>query len=120
MLFCYDLQHREAIETVREFVSYIYAGNAIRYSNALNYSALQAARNAYTQYIAEHAYDSELPEYFVFKADNTRFVPIHNGNIIEVCYGVEAALSVMSDDLDPSKLRATDINNLWIYEDDFD
>lgn len=109
----------ESIDTVIEFISYIYAGNAVRYSNALDSTALQAARNAFTEYMLEHAHDSEIPEYFVFKADNTRFVSIHDGGTMRVHYSVEAALSAMLADPDPSKLTATDINDLWRYDETF-
>ena len=106
----------KSIDTISEFISYIYAGNAVQYSNILDSVAEQAARNAFMEYMINHISDSGIHGYFVFKADDSRFVPINDGNIEGVYYSIEAALSAMLDNLDPSRLSASDVNDLWIYE----
>lgn len=106
----------KSIDTISEFISYIYAGDAVQYSNILDSVAEQAARNAFMEYMINHISDSGIHGYFVFKADNSRFVPINDGNIEGVYYSIEAALSAMLDNFDPSRLSATDVNDLWIYE----
>lgn len=106
----------KSIDTISEFISYIYAGNAVQYSNILDSAALQTARNAFTEYMVNHINDSGIHGYFVFKADNSRFVIIHDGATVGVYYSIESALGAMLDNPDLSKLSATDVNNLWIYE----
>ena len=106
----------KSIDTISEFISYIYAGNAVQYSNMLDSAALQTARNAFTEYMVNHINDSGIHGYFVFKADNSRFVIIHDGATVGVYYSIESALGAMLDNPDLSKLSATDVNNLWIYE----
>ncbi len=106
----------KSIDTISEFISYIYAGNAVQYSNILDSAALQTAKNAFTEYMVNHINDSGIHGYFVFKADNSRFVIIHDGATVGVYYSIESALGAMLDNPDLSKLSATDVNNLWIYE----
>ena len=106
----------KSIDTISEFISYIYAGDAVQYSNILDSVAEQAARNAFMEYMINHISDSGIHGYFVFKADNSRFVLINDGKIEGVYYNIEAALSAMSDNFDPSRLSVTDVNDLWIYE----
>ncbi len=106
----------KSIDTISEFISYIYAGNAVQYSKLLDTVALQNANNAFVEYMANHINDSGIHGYFVFKADNSRFVIFHDGATVGVYYSIESALGAMSDNPDLSKLSATDVNNLWIYE----
>ena len=106
----------KSIDTMVKFLGTIYAGDALQYSNALDSVAVQNARNAFVEYISEHAYDSDVFGHYIFKSDKSRFVSIKDTNIVGVYYSIESALSSILDNPDLSKLSATDFSNLWIYK----
>lgn len=71
-------------------------GNVI--AKAKDSRALQEAKNAYTQYMIDHAAEGEIPEYMVYDAGD-RWVALHNGAPVGVYQGADIALEAM--ELDP-------------------
>ena len=109
----------KSIDTIGEFLGTIYAGNALQYSNMKDTAAIQEAINAYKTYLAEQlaSYGGVQGDYFVFQADDTRFVAISYGGGVEGIYSSAAdALRTMVYNPDPYKLFETEVDNLWGYE----
>ncbi len=107
----------KSIDTVGEFLSTIYAGNADQRSGILDTVARQAARNAFKEYIAMCVADGRNHYgYYVFQANNSRFIAFFaDGSEAGVYYSAEDALKAMIDDPDPNKLSSTSVDDLWIY-----
>ena len=76
-------------------------------------SALQEARNAYTQYLIESVTENDIAPYCVYDAGNGRFVAIDNGNPVGIYASLEAAVQAMVADADPGKLVVN--GQLFIY-----
>lgn len=109
----------KSVESVGELLASVYAGDAAQHSNNMDTVALQVARAAYMEYVAERITDGGvLYEHYVFQADNSRFVAFSNGAAADVHYSLEDALKAMSFDPDADKLFATDVDGLWAYGDD--
>lgn len=105
----------KSIDSVRDFLGSVYAGNAIQYSNILDTVAIQNARNTFMEYLIDHNANERIEKYFVFQADYTRFVAIDDSEVIGVYNCPEDALKAMLDDPDPNKLSETSFDNLWVY-----
>ena len=106
-----------SIEALVDFLSSIYAGNALRYFEAKNSAAMQAATAAYKEYYAiDLADDGKVDyEYFVYKTSDGRFVSIHN-TVIGVYNRLDDALSSMMTDHDGDRLHETCVENLFAYD----
>ena len=83
-------------------------------SKANDSKALQKARNAYTTYMISAAESGETARYFVYQADDTRFVAIDSGSALGVYETAEAALKSMLPDASMTKLVA--IGDLLVYD----
>lgn len=64
-------------------------------SSAKDSSAKQAAKNAYTEYLANAASSGSIAEYCVYQADVGRFVAIENGAVVGVFGTQDEALAAM-------------------------
>lgn len=79
----------------------------------LNPEAVQAAKNAYTEYLVENV--GAVTEYMVYDADG-RFVALHNGAAVGVYETQEEALTAMiGAEFDASKLADSGDGKLFIY-----
>ena len=107
----------KSIDTIGDFLSNIYAGNAAQRSNALDSSALQQARSTFKEYYASCIANGNDPSgYYIFQANNSRFVAFYtDGSEAGVFYSVEDALKAMIDSPEHDKLAPTDTEGLWIY-----
>lgn len=76
-------------------------------------SALQEAKNAYTQYRIASLNENDSALYCVYDAGNGRFVALDNGNPVGIYASLEAALHAMVADADPGKLVAK--GQLFVY-----
>jgi type IV pilus assembly protein PilA len=74
--------------------------------------ALQEAKNAYTNYVAEN--DGKTPEFMVYQLGG-RFVALHNGAPIGVFVDEASALGAMMDAYDINNLADTGDGKLWVY-----
>ncbi len=81
-------------------------------NNAKDSAAKQEAKNAYTQYIVDHATEGEIAEYMIYDA-NDRFIALQNGAAVGVYDSKEDALKSMLANGDPAKLVAN--GKLLIY-----
>lgn len=108
----------KSINTVGDFLSTVYAGNAAQRSNVLDSVARQEARNAFTEYVALCIADGrDHSGYYVFKTDNSRFVAYFaDGTEAGVYYSADDALKAMIDAPDTDKLSSTNTDGLWIYK----
>lgn len=103
----------KSIDAVSEFISYIYPGNASIRSNVLDSAAQQEARNAFMEYIVGHTNNAN--GCFVYDADNSRYVSFRDGASVGVYHSIKDALSATIDAPNPQKLIATDVEGLYIY-----
>jgi len=84
--------------------------------NAKDSAAEQEAKNAYTSYMVENAAKGEMPELFLFQADEDRVVAIQNGAAVGVYENEEAALiDLIGEGYDETKLQATANDKLYAY-----
>ena len=93
-------------------------GNVIQ--SAQDSAAKQAAKNAYTRYMVEHAAESGVNEFFIYK-HNSSFVALQNGSIIGVYNNREDALKAALDDPNTATnealgcaFKTTDTDGLYI------
>ena len=82
-------------------------------AKAQDSKAMQEAKNAYTNYVADS--DGDTPEFMVYRLGE-RFVALHNGAPIGLFADKESALGAMMDEYDISKLVDTGDGKLWVYE----
>ena len=108
----------KTIESLKAFISSVYAGDAILYSNSLDTTAQLCARNSYTQYILENPYAGSVGDYFIFQAERSRYVVLHDGASVGIYCSMEAAINGTFEHPDLNKLSATNVENLWLYEAD--
>ena len=68
-------------------------------SKSKDSAALQNARNAYTEYLAENAADEASVADFIYEDENGRFVAINNGQVDETVYKnkVDAVNAVLAE-----------------------
>lgn len=84
--------------------------------NAQDSKAMQEAKNAYTEYIVENADKGELPELFLYQANEDRVVAIQNGAAVGVYATQEEALSdLIGASYDLIKLVDTGSGKLFAY-----
>ncbi len=83
--------------------------------------AMQEARNAYTEYIADAAASGNTAGYCVYEADENRFVAIANGSVVGVYESQADALTAMLDDSDTAEnesagyaAHSTGVNGLFV------
>ena len=89
-------------------------GNVI--SNAKDSAAKQEAKNAYTSYMVENAGKGEMPELFLYKAEEGRVVAIQNGAAVGSYATLEEALTALiGEDYDDNELKATADGKLFAY-----
>ncbi len=107
----------KTIDAVGEFLSSVSTGNMLEDAKVENSVAIQAARNAFAQYLVDHAVDGKIWEYhYIFQADSSRFVAICDGAVVTRVYSsLENALNAIIDNPDLGKLSATGVDNLWVY-----
>ena len=78
-------------------------------------AAKQAAKNAYTSYMVEHAAEGNGYQYFLYQ-HNGRFVTVENGAATGIYDTQEEALTAMiGADFDANKLVNSGVDKLFIY-----
>jgi|GEM_PF-3180426 len=107
----------ESIDSLVEFLSSVYAGNATQYFAAKDSAAIQSAMNAYKEYYAiDLSDDGKVSyEYFFFNAGDDRFVAIHNGSS-RVFNNLPDALDSMIEDPSLDRLHKTCVDGLLAYK----
>ncbi len=84
--------------------------------NAKDSAAKQEAKNAYTSYMVENAAKGEMPELFLFQADEDRVVAIQNGMAVGIYATQKEALSdLIGAECDMDKLADTGNGKLFAY-----
>lgn len=68
--------------------------------NTQNSSAMQEARNAYTEYMIDYAEEGTIGEYYLYEAAPNRIVTIYNGATVGVYASNTEALKALLDDPD--------------------
>lgn len=85
--------------------------------NAKDAAAKQDAKNAYTDYMVEYAGAGEIPELFLYKAEEGRVVALLNGAAVGVYENEEAALTdlIGEGEYDIDELKPTADGKLYAY-----
>lgn len=87
--------------------------------NAKDAAAKQDAKNAYTDYMVEYAGVGEIPELFLYKAEEGRVVALLNGAAVGVYESEDAALTAFlgAGQYDLEELKPTVDGKLFAYGD---
>lgn len=88
-------------------------GSAV--DKARDSKAIQTARSAYTAYVVDAAESGKIGQYFIYQADETRFVAIDSGGAVGVYATAEEALEAMVPGADSDKLNEIADSGLSVY-----